>query len=67
MALKDFVFTDRSVSSSEDIQVTKGNFVKLERMLCDLLNSEQDAIAKVNISETLKALIEFRAVIEDAK
>lgn len=67
LALKDFVFTDKSVSSSEDIQVTKGNFVKLERMLCDLLNSEQDAIAKVNISETLKALIEFRAVIEDAK
>ena len=66
LALKDFIYNDKSVSSAEDIQVTMANFNKLETMIQGLLDSEQDAIARVNIAETLKALAEFRDTLKDA-
>lgn len=66
LALKDLIFNDKSASSVEDIQVTIANFNKLETMIQKLLDSEQDAIARVNIAETLKALAEFRKVLKDA-
>lgn len=56
LALKDFIYNDNSVSSREDTLVTLANVNKLEAMIQSLLDSEQDAIARVNISETLKAL-----------
>ena len=55
------------MSSSEDIQVTITNFNKLETMIRELLDSEQDAIARVNIAETLKALIELRTLLKGEK
>lgn len=67
LALKDFIYNDKGVSTAEDIQVTIANLEKLETMIQGLLNSEQDAIARANISETLKALIEFQDVLKEAK
>lgn len=67
LALKDFIYNDKSVSSDEDIQVTIANFGKLEGMIQHLLDSEQDAIARVNIAETQKALIELRTLLEGEK
>lgn len=60
LALKELVFNDESVSSAEDIQTTLINLGRLETMLQELLDSEQDAFARVIISETLKALVEYR-------
>ena len=66
LALKDFIYNDKGVSSAEDIQVTIANLQKLETMIQGLLESEQDAIARVNIAETLKALAEFRENLKEA-
>lgn len=66
LALKDFVYNDKGVSSAEDIQLTIANFSKLEAMMHSLLDSEKDAIARVNISETLKALVDLRETLKDA-
>ena len=60
LALKELVFNDESVSSAEDIQTTLINLGRLETMLQELLDSEQDAFARVIISATLKALVEYR-------
>ena len=59
MALKDFIYNDKSVTSDKDLQVTIDNINKLESMIRGLLDSEQDAIARVSISETIKALEEI--------
>lgn len=59
LALKDFIYNDKSVTSDKDLQVTIDNIKKLESMIRGLLDSEQDAIARVSISETIKALEEF--------
>ena len=67
LALKDFIYNDKCASSAEDIQVTITNFNKLETMIRELLDSEQDAIARVNIAETLKALIELRTLLKGEK
>ena len=48
-------------------KVRIGNINKLESMIRGLLDSEQDAIARVNISETIKALEEFLKELKDAK
>lgn len=66
LALKDFIYNDKSVSSNKDIQVTIANLNKLETMIQKLLDSEEDAIARVNITETLKALAEFRENLKEA-
>jgi len=66
LALKDFIYNDKGVSSAEDIQVTIANLEKLETMIQGLLNSEQDVIAQVNIAETLKVLSEFRENLKEA-
>lgn len=66
LALKDFIYNDKGVSSAEDIQVTTANLQKLETMIQGLLESEQDAIARVNIAETLKVLAEFRENLKEA-
>ena len=66
LALKDFIYNDKGVSSVEDIQKTIANLGKLETMIQRLLDSEQDAIARVNIAETLKALAEFRENLKEA-
>lgn len=66
LALKDFVYNDKGVSSADDIQLTIANFSKLETMIRNLLDSEQDAIARVNVSETLKALVDLRETLKDA-
>ena len=60
LAFKELVFNDERVSSAEDIQITLINLGRLETMLQELLDSEQDAFARVIISETLKALVEYR-------
>ena len=60
LALKELAFNDKSVSSAEDIQITLINLGRLETMLQELLDSEQDAFARVIISETLKALVELQ-------
>lgn len=51
----------------EKMMLMLANFDKLEEMLQSLVNSEQDAIARVNIAETLKVLAEFRETLKDAK
>lgn len=66
LALKDFIYNDKGVSAVEDIQKTIANLGKLETMIQGLLDSEQDAIARVNITETLKALAEFRENLKEA-
>lgn len=66
LALKDFIYNDKSVSSAEDIQDTMANLNKLETMIQGLLDSEQDAIARVNIAETLKVLAEFQETLKAA-
>ena len=63
LALKDFVYNDKGVSSAEDVKQTITNFSKLETMIRNLLDSEQDAIARVNVSETLKALVDLRETL----
>ena len=65
LTLKDFVYTDKGVSSTEDVKVTITNFNKLKTMIQKLLDSEQDAFARVIISETLNALAEFQETIKD--
>lgn len=65
LILKDFVYTDKGVSSAEDVKVTITNFNKLKTMIQKLLDSEQDAFARVIISETLNALAEFQETIKD--
>lgn len=65
LTLKDLIFNDKTVSSDEDIQETLTNMSDLETMIRDLLSSEQDAIAKVNLAETLKALPGLRQALED--
>ena len=54
------------MSSTEDIQLTIVNLGRLEMMLQDLLDSEQDAFARVIISETLKAFVDFREALTRA-
>ena len=66
LALKDFIYNDKSVSSVEDVQVTTTNFNKLETMIQKLLDSEQDTIARVNIAETLKVLADFQKSLKEA-
>lgn len=65
LALKDFIYNDKSVSSAEDIQKTSANLEKLETLIQGLLNSERDAIARVNIAETLKVLAEVQESLKD--
>jgi hypothetical protein len=64
LALKDFIYNDKDVSSAEDVQETIVNLEKLETMSRRLLDSEQDAIARVNIAETIKALAEFQETLK---
>ena len=67
LALKDFTYNDKRVSSTEDIQLTIVNFRKLETMIQKLIDSEQDAFSQVIILETLKALVEFRESLRGEK
>lgn len=66
LTLKELVFNDKRVSSTEDIQLTIVNLGRLETILQELLDSEQDAFARVIISETLKAFVEFRETLISA-
>ena len=59
LALKDFVYDFERISSATDIKLTITNLTKLEMMLKGLLDSEQDAITRLIISESVTALTEI--------
>lgn len=59
LALKDFVYDFDRISSATDIKLTITNLTKLEMMLKGLLDSEQDAITRLIISESVTALTEI--------
>ena len=62
-----FIYDDKRVSTDSDIQVTISNLQKLKMMIKQLLDSEQDAIARVNISETRKVVSELLQKLEGAE
>lgn len=59
LAFKDCIYYEENVTSDEDIQVIINNINRLELMIRGLLDTEQDAIVKVGISEAVKVLEEF--------
>lgn len=67
LVLRNFIYNDKRVSTDLDIQVTISNLQKLKMMLKQLLDSEQDAIARVNISETRKVVSELLQMLEGAE